>query len=253
MNILKPIVNIFIKLLKELKRTLPTTILVSATILFIILFINSLLKYLNLSFVNNNYGYILHLPYLNKDQFILYGSGLLASIIVYSQIMSLKQQLQVQTLADYSKQWNSSEMIAKRRIAINILKFKYVPQDVNIDPLEQVLELLEDFSIFANYKVIDQELVWKSTLGWYASRYFCYSDENGSIKAIRKKWGLPDKPDKTYYEELESLYTQYLDNEVDSVMKDESGSKEEKRRKLKEAYHNAKDKFIQSESGFTND
>jgi hypothetical protein len=193
------------------------------------------------------------LLYLNKGQLVTYGVGLLAAIIVYSQIMSLKQQLQVQTLADYSKQWNSSEMIAKRRIAINILKFKYVPQDVNIDPLEQVLELLEDFSTFANYKVIDQELVWKSSLGWYASRYFCYSDENGSIKAIREKWGLQDKPDKTYYEELESLCTQYLDNEVDSVMKDESDSKEEKRRKLKQAYHNAKNKFIQAESGFTND
>jgi len=172
--------------------------------------------------------------YLNKGQLVTYGMGLLAVIVVYSQLISLRDQLELQTLMEYSKQWSSLEMKAKRRTAMNILKFKSVPQDVNIDQLEQVLELLEDFSALANKKVIGQKLVWASSLGWYASRYFYYSRENGSIDAIRRKWSSNSKRDDTYYEELTLLYEKYLKHEVKYVMKDKSVSK---------------DKFIQAENG----
>ena len=119
--------------------------------------------------------------------------------------------------------------------------------------IRTVLELLEDFSSLANNKVIDQKLVWKSSLGWYASRYFYYSRENRSIAAIRSKWCSESQKDDTYYEELESLYKHYLDNEVDNVIKCEPGSKDEKRKKIERAYYDTKDKFIQAEFGFTND
>jgi hypothetical protein len=191
--------------------------------------------------------------YLNKGQLVTYGMGLLAVIVVYSQLISLRDQLQLQALMEYSKQWNSKEMKETRKTAMNILKLKSVSQDVNIDPLEQVLELLEDFSSLANNKVIDQKLVWKSSLGWYACRYFYYSRENKSIKAIRCKWCSESQKDDTYYEELESLYKQYLDNEVGNVMKLEPGSKDEKRGKIEQAYYDTKDKFVQAELGFTND
>jgi hypothetical protein len=145
----------------------------------------------------------------------------------------------------------------KRKTAMNILKLESLHRDVNIDPLEQVLELLEDFSSLANNKVIDQELVWKSSLGWYASRYFYYSRESGSIEMIRSKWCLKlqnSKPQKddTYYEELESLYDKYLDNEVNNVMKDKTDTCFGKRKKIVRAYRDTKDKFIQAEFGFTN-
>jgi hypothetical protein len=193
------------------------------------------------------------LLYLNKGQLVTYGMGLLAVIVVYSQLISLRDQLQLQALMEYSKQWNSQEMKDKRKTAMNILKLKPVPQDVNIDPLEQVLELLEDFSSLANKKIIDQKLVWKSSLGWYASRYFYYSRENGSIEMIRSKWCSESQKDNTYYEELESLYDQYLDNEVNNVMKDKTNTSFGKRKKIVRAYRDTKDKFIQTEFGFTND
>ena len=41
-------------------------------------------------------------------------------------------------------------MIAKRKIAMKILRLPKVSQGENIDQLEQVLELLEDFSSLAN-------------------------------------------------------------------------------------------------------
>jgi len=190
------------------------------------------------------------LLYFNKGQLVTYGMGLLAVIVVYSQLISLRGQLELQTLMEYSKQWSSLEMKAKRRTAMNILQFKSVPQDVNIDQLEQVLELLEDFSALANKKVIGQKLVWASSLGWYASRYFYYSRENGSIDAIRRKWG-PNlkKGDDTYYEELTILYEKYLKHEVKNVMKDKSDSIDKKRKKIEQAYCNTKDKFIQAENG----
>ena len=231
--------------------------LVIAIIFFIISFVCSFLHHFNCWANTPPFlcgKSILFCLYLNKGQLITYGLALLAAIIIYSQIMSLQQQLQVQTLLDYSKQWSSSTMITSRQSAMNVLKYDDVTdKEVDLDQLEKVLELLEDFSIWVNYKVIDQKSVWKSSLGWYASRYFFYSEENGSIKAIRKKWGLSGKQDKTYYEELEELYKQYLDDEVDNVMKREQESKDEKRKKIIQAYHDTKDKFIQAEFGFTND
>ena len=241
----------FIKKLWSVK-----SILVIAVIFFIISFVCSFLHHFN-CWANTPpflcWKSITFLLYLNKEQLITYGMGLLAVIVVYSQLISLRDQLQLQALMEYSKQWNSQEMKETRRTAMNILKLKSVPQDVNIDPLEQVLELLEDFSSLANNKVIDQKLVWKSSLGWYASRYFYYSRENRSIAAIRSKWCSESQKDDTYYEELESLYKQYLDNEVDNVIKCEPGSKDEKRKKIERAYYDTKDKFIQAEFGFTND
>jgi len=72
---------------------------------------------------------------------------------------------------------------------------------------------MEDFSTLADAGVLDHKLVWESTFGWHASRYYYYGKNNNSIDAIRDKWGLPNKPDITYYKMLERLYNQYKDNE----------------------------------------
>ena len=177
-----------------------------------------------------------------KGQLVTYGIGLLAAIVVYSQIVSLQKQLQVQTLVEYSKQWNSTEMVKKRKVAMEVLKVDDVMKEVaegDLDKLEQVLELLEDFSTLAEDGVLDEELVWESSLGWYASRYCYYSNLNRSIAAARKKWGLGDVPDDTYYVKLEALYNRYLNNEVKRLNVE--------KKCIEDGYSSHKDKFIEAE------
>ena len=198
----------FKKLFKKLFRTIPGIILLIAGIIYLILIIGSLYHY---GFCKNITPFL----HLNKGQLVTYGVGFLAAIIVFFQIVSLQEQLQVQTLVEYSRQWSSSEMVDKRKSAMNVLKFDDVTGiEVELEKLEQVLELLEDFSGLADDGVLDEDLVWESSLGWYASRYFFYSNRNKSIEAVRKKWGLTDEPDMTYYKKLETLYKRYLNNEA---------------------------------------
>jgi hypothetical protein len=66
-----------------------------------------------------HFGYktnITLLLHLNKGLIVTYGIGLLAAWVVYSQILSLRKQLQVQSLIEYSKMWYSSEMTAKKKM-----------------------------------------------------------------------------------------------------------------------------------------
>lgn len=207
-------------------------ILIIGTIVFAVLFLGSLAHH-----------YYINIPfflYLDKGQLVTYVIALLAAIVVYSQIVSLREQLQVQTLMEYSKQWNSSEMVARRKAAMTVLKRDSVTkEDEDLDKLEQVLELLEDFSTLAEKGVLDEELVWESSVGWYASRYWYYSNLNGSIKAIQKKWGIDDAPDYTYYKKLESLYDGYLKNE--------EKNRGIERKRIKDGYGADRERFIQSE------
>lgn len=178
--------------------------------------------------------------YLSKEQLVTFSIGLLAAIVVYFQIVSLKEQLQAQTLMEYSKQWSSSAMVARRKAAMHLLKYDDVSRvGVDLEQLEKVLELLEDFSTLAE----DDKLIWDSSLGWYASRYFYYSYQNKSIKAIREKWGFQDEPDETYYEKLEKLYDKYVDNEAKyrGIKIDE----------VKRGYLDDKKKFIHAENDVT--
>jgi hypothetical protein len=190
-----------------------------------------------------HFGYktnITLLLHLNKGLIVTYGIGLLAAWVVYSQILSLRKQLQVQSLIEYSKMWYSSEMTAKRKNAMAVLKLDNVtPETVELDKLEYVLELMEDFSTLSDAGVLDRKLLWDCSLGWYANRYYYYSKNNNSIQAIRAKWGLPYKPDISYYEMLDKLHNRYLDNEIKirNITRDE----------VKLGYNKDKSKFVCSE------
>jgi len=123
---------------------------------------------------------------------------------------------------------------------MDVLKLDNVEDEiVNLNDLESVLELLEDFSTFKKHGVLDRELVWDSAIGWYASRYFHYSDKNKSIKKIRTRWCKPMQNDKTYYENLEELYKGYLKQEA-SHRKVSEGD-------IKQDYNATKQEFIKSE------
>jgi len=213
--------------------TVPRPILLISVIFYLVIVAYSFL---------HHYGWgVPFFLHLNKGQFITLSIGLLAAVVVYFQIVKLKEQLQVQTLVEYSRQWNSSEMVAKRKASMNVIKFDDVTgRDVDLEELEQVLELLEDFSGLADDRVLDEELVWQSSLGWYASRYFFYSNQNKSIEAIRKKWGLFNEPDMTYYNKLETLYKRYLHNEEDN--------RKIKKERIECGYLDDRAKFIHGEN-----
>jgi hypothetical protein len=123
----------------------------------------------------------------------------------------------------------------------------------SLDNLEQVLELLEDFSTLAVDEVLREELVWESSLGWYASRYYHYSSSscfgNKSIDAVKEKWGICGEPDPTYYKNLQKLYERYLKNEVENVNKARKlqGVKVLTIRDIESAYDSHRQKFIDAE------
>jgi len=102
-------------------------------VLEVILYLASILYVISIvSSFFYRYGHNINIPlflYLNKRQIVTYGVGLLAAWVVYSQILSLRRQLQVQALIEYSKMWNSPDMITKRQEAMSVLKLDNVTAD----------------------------------------------------------------------------------------------------------------------------
>jgi hypothetical protein len=211
---------------------------------FILLFISFFHKY-HLSNCD-----LINTYYLNKEQLITYGVGLIGALIIYFQLVSIQEQYKIQTLIDYSKQWNADQMRKNRKNAMKVLEHEDVSgENVNLDYLEQVLELLEDFSTLVYKGVIDKKLVWDSTLGWYASRYYFFSYKNKSIKAIRSNWCIESEEDDTYYENLQALYENYLDYEVKEVEIKGRLNKKQKKEHLEKTYLKRKNEFIEAENG----
>ncbi len=242
---IRNIISCFKSNIKKL-RTLPGIVLSLAFLFYFILTVISFLHKHHLSNCD-----FLNLYCLNKEQLITYGVGLIGALIIYFQLISIQEQYKIQTLIDYSKQWNTDQMRKNRKNAMKILVHKNVHgKNVNLDCLEQVLELLEDFSTLVYKGVIDKKLVWDSSLGWYASRYFYFSEQNNSIREIRRKWCIRSEEDDTYYENLQTLYDNYLDYEVKEVkIEDGKLNKKEKRKYLEKTYLERKDEFIEAENG----
>jgi ABC-type dipeptide/oligopeptide/nickel transport system permease subunit len=82
----------FIKILL----TLPGIILSTATVFYFILIYQS--------FSHCHWDNAISLIYLNKEQLITYGIGLIAASVVFFQIISIQEQFRLQTLIEYSKQ-----------------------------------------------------------------------------------------------------------------------------------------------------
>jgi len=142
--------------------------------------------------------------------------GLLAAWIVWSQseiisrqVQLLRQQLELQAIIELDKEWNSPEMLAKRRRAWNS------HNKPDIDRIEGVLEFLEKVSTFEKKGVISADLIW-DTFGWYVSRYHHYCKD--VIKELRKKWvrNRDDKTrmDPTLYMDFEALADELLKQDL---------------------------------------
>jgi hypothetical protein len=232
-------------MLKNFSRCIFEVIFWGAVAFSLILIVISLLYQIPL--FNNK----LHFLNINKIEYITWGVGLLTAIVIFYQLLLLKKQMAGQTFMDFTKQWNAPDMVLKRKKAMEVLKLDDVENKmVNLDDLESVLELLEDFSTFKKHGVLDQELVWDSAIGWYAIRYFHYSYQNKSIDKIRTRWCEPPRNDKTYYQNLEEFYKAYLKNEVSHRKEAErkgAGYKKVSEEDIKEDYNFTKQDFIRSE------
>lgn len=143
--------------------------------------------------------------YRTREYEAMFGGAatLFAASIVFYQIGVLKDQIQLDAFMRLEQEWNSPEMINRRRAA-----WKPDCDEPDEETVEGVLEFLERASTFANRGMIAPELVW-DTFGWYLLRYYHYGRE--AIKKLRVKW--TNTPDPTLYQELEKLYNPLLKRE----------------------------------------
>jgi hypothetical protein len=103
--------------------------------------------------------------------------------------------------------------------------------------LEPVLEFLEEFAGYWSRGVLDDELVWDSTIGWHAARYYFYNHDDGSIDSLKVKWG----GDTTLYQNLAKLWESYLKEE----MRNRTGLD---RIKFEHEIRNTKESFLEAEA-----
>jgi hypothetical protein len=156
-------------------------------------------------------------------------SGLLAGAVVWWQVHLLVRQLAYDTVVKLDREWNSREMMGKRRLAWIAEK-----ESPNFETVEGVLEFLEKVSTLERDKYITREFVW-DTFGWYISRYFYYCRD--TIKELRTYW--TGKSDPTLYSDLEQFYRRLVQFEAAKRNLEVSDIEEE--------YHNTRGKFIQAE------
>jgi hypothetical protein len=128
--------------------------------------------------------------------------GFIAAEVVVWQGYLIKRQLAFSTYLDLDKEWNSQEMIKSRRAVRAPGSTEW-----NHSRLEGILEFFE--KVASMFKLSgEMPFIYQSTLGWYAAQYFLFAHEHGQIKYLRDLW------QDSLYQDLEDLYTFYLENEV---------------------------------------
>jgi hypothetical protein len=71
-----------------------------------------------------------------------------------------------------------------------------------------VLEFLEDFARFRSDKMLTDEAVWDTVVGWHAALYYFYNRDN--IQRLRAKW-----EDDFFFRNLAELWQAYMKQEVE--------------------------------------
>lgn len=128
------------------------------------------------------------------------------AVFVWMQVRLLRLQNQSGSLISLSSIWNSTRMCSLRLSWANDeLRNRLANSDRNLDGLEPIMEFLEEFAVIHKRRLFDDELVWDSTIGWHATRYYIYNWENGNIARLREKW-----LDASLYESLGILWNRYL-------------------------------------------
>lgn len=172
-----------------------------------------------------------------SDGATLFAGGLAAGI-VWWQGHLIKKQMELQAIIDLDKEWNSTEMLKKRKEAWN------EQNQTEKYRIEGALEFLEKVSTFEKRGVISADLIWE-TFGWYLWRYYYYAAE--AIKELRAEW-TPKAPDLTLYENLEALWGEMLKGEIDNRNKKRpEGQPALTERDVREELDTTRARFISSE------
>ena len=125
------------------------------------------------------------------------------AFIIQSQARLLREQNQVNALILLQQEWESARLHSLRT------SWAWAPLK-EVAVLEQILEFLEEFAGFRKRNVLTNELIWDTTIGWHAARYYFYNKENGNIDKIRADWKDPQ-----IFQNLEKeLWPGYIANEL---------------------------------------
>ena len=127
--------------------------------------------------------------------------GLITADVIWWQGFLIKRQIAFSTFIEFDKEWNS---------LLELRKHVREPDGSwDVSNLEGVLEFFEKIASFRIAGVIDFELIYNSTLGWYAARYWVFAREGDQIRQLREEiW-------KDFvYGDLEQFYKEFLDREV---------------------------------------
>jgi len=128
---------------------------------------------------------------------------LATALIILRQATLLGQQNQVNALIELQREWESPRLRA--------LRSRSAAEPADLKVLEPILEFLEEFAGFRKRNVLNNELIWDTTIGWHAAHYYFYNAENGNIEALRSRWGDP-----SLFQNLEKiLWPSYVDNEIE--------------------------------------
>lgn len=131
---------------------------------------------------------------------------LAAAWFIWKQAKLLRTQNQLQTLTQLYAAWDSARIrtLRSRWAEDELRSSRLAEDDRDLDSLELILEFLEEFAGLRVRGVLDDRLVWDTTIGWHAVRYFFYNDANGNIGRLRAKW-----LDRTLYQNLGVLWDTY--------------------------------------------
>lgn len=110
--------------------------------------------------------------------------GMLAAVatalIILRQARLIREQNQVSALIQLQQQWESPRL--------HSLRSTWAWAETDIEALEPILEFLEEFAGFKKRNLLTDELIWDTTIGWHAARYYLYNKTNGNIEKIRNGW-----------------------------------------------------------------
>ena len=88
------------------------------------------------------------------------------------------------------------------------LRSAWADNEGDIERLEPVLEFLEDFARFRSDKMLTDEVVWDTIVGWHAALYYFYNRDN--IQRLRAKW-----EDDFFFRNLVELWEAYMKEEIE--------------------------------------
>ncbi len=173
---------------------------------------------------------------------------LITGAVIWWQGHLIRRQMELNTTIDLYKEWNSAEMLRKRRTA---WKRHEAGDGWEPDPrtIEDVLEFLEKVSTFEKQRFLPRGLIW-DTFGWYVWRYYFYCAN--VIGDLRNTWG-PGSPDPTLYRDLEEFYPKMLRMELAERNYKRRDGKKLTEKDVEQELDLTRDRFIESETSLADD